>query len=149
MGSVIPHQSNAVNIPHQTNAGLNIKLGRMRNFRISTFAKIYSFKCHRWRYLVDNWFWFGFLRRNYEEVRCTGSWTVADIWFFQPDSIWSHRALCVERYNSNLSLYCKPDSATVASFLYKLCSYSHYICRRFPAVHCSKMYIIDTKIHFR
>ena len=26
MGCVIPHQSNAVNIPHQTNAGLNMKL---------------------------------------------------------------------------------------------------------------------------
>ena len=64
----------------------------------------------------------------------------------------SQSALCQtvygERQNSNLSLYCTAyfaaDSATVAPFLYKLCSYSHYFCVLLPTVHCSTIYTINT-----
>jgi hypothetical protein len=48
------------------------------------------------------------------------------------------------KYNSNLSLYCTPNSATVTPFLYKLCSYSHYLCALLPTVHCCTIDTINT-----
>ena len=39
------------------------------------------------------------------------------------------------------------DSATVALFLYKFSSYRHYICTLLRTVHCSTIYIINTKTH--
>ena len=72
-------------------------------------------------------------------------------WQYLKSQIALCQAVYGERQNSNLSLYCtahySADSATVAPFLYKLCSYSHYLCALLPTVHYSKICTINTTTH--
>ena len=95
------------------------------------------------------------LRRLHEAVcrqrlNC-GRYLVLPSWQYSKSQIALCQAVYGERQNSNLSLYCtalySADSATVAPFLYKLCSYSHYLCALLPTVHCSTIYTINTTTH--
>jgi len=83
---------------------------------------------------------------------------VVDIWLFHPDTIWSHRALCVKQFMAksrrtiyrctahHIILETVPLQHSVAPFLCKLYSYSHYLYGPLLAAHFSKIYIINKTI---
>ena len=74
----------------------------------------------------------------------SGRYLVLPSWQYLKSQIALCQAVYVEKAKSNLPLYCTADSATVAPFLYQLCSYSHYICALVPTAHCSTIYTINT-----
>jgi len=132
----------------------------MKTPRTFILAKSYSFKCHCWRYIVDNRFWFSFyaeimtsselwLAVGYmklftdRDLNC-GRYLVLPLWQYLKSQSAVCQAVYGERQNSKNST---KDSATVAPFLYKLYSYSHYLCALLPTVQCSPIHTISAIIH--
>ena len=74
------------------------------------------------------------------DLNC-GRYLVLPSWQYLKSQIALCQAVYGERQNSKLSLYCTAhyaaDSATVAPFVCKFFSYSHYLCALLPTVHCS------------
>jgi len=103
------------------------------------------------RHSPEMWPLIGYIRLCVDIDLNFGRYLVLPSWQYLKSQSVLCQAVYGKRQNSNLSLYCTPhyseDSATVAPFLYKLYSYSHYLCALLPTAHCSTIYTINTTTH--